>query len=82
MLTDETRILRDDTRIPGESWARRISVKKVLCIEWLGQIVASICWICSVLAYGIQSSGDWLQLCAASAWLLATLASAIDAKVD
>ncbi|MEM8678216.1 MAG: hypothetical protein AAGF97_02570 [Planctomycetota bacterium] len=44
-------------------------------IEWLGQTVASICWIVSVFAYGISSTGDWLQLCAASSWLIANIAT-------
>jgi hypothetical protein len=36
----------------------------------------------SVLAYGINSTGDWLQLCAASAWLLANIASVMAIKAD
>ena len=55
---------------------------RVLRIEWLGQTVASICWIGSVLAYGISSSGDWLQLCAASSWLLANIAAALPVQAD
>lgn len=46
-----------------------------LPIEWSAQMIASICWIASVVAYGLSSTGDWLQLCAASAWLLANIAS-------
>ena len=55
---------------------------RVLRIEWLGQTVASICWIGSVMAYGISSSGDWLQLLAASSWLLANIAAAVTIKAD
>jgi len=55
---------------------------RVLRIEWLGQTVASICWIASVLAYGISSSGDWLQLCAASSWLIANLVAAWPVEAD
>ena len=55
---------------------------RVLRIEWLGQTVASICWIASVLAYGISSSGDWLQLCAASSWLLANIVAALPTEAD
>lgn len=44
-------------------------------VEWLGQTIASICWIASVFVYGISSTGDWLQLFAASAWLVANVAS-------
>ena len=54
--------------------------KKTFCIEWLGQTIASLCWIGSVLTYGINSGGDWLQLCAASAWLMANIAPAVTAK--
>ena len=57
-------------------------ITRVLRIEWLGQTVASICWIASVLAYGISSSGDWLQLCAASSWLLANIVAALPTEAD
>lgn len=56
--------------------AGRSPLSKLRRLEWVGQTVASVCWICSVLAYGIRSSGDLLQLCAASAWLLANIAAA------
>ena len=62
---------------PGAAW-----LAKALRIEWLGQTVASVCWIVSVFAYGINSSGDWLQLCAASSWLLANLASLATTEAD
>jgi len=61
----------------GSAW-----VARVLQIEWLGQTVASVCWIASMLTYGISSSGDWLQLFAASAWLLANIASLATAEAD
>lgn len=48
---------------------------KMWRVEWLGQTIASVCWIGSVLTYGISSNGDWLQLIAASAWLVANIAS-------
>ncbi|MEM1146006.1 MAG: hypothetical protein AAGI88_25830 [Pseudomonadota bacterium] len=48
--------------------------------EWLGQTVASLCWIASMLAYGVSSSGDWLQLSAASAWLLANIAAIVKSE--
>ena len=57
-------------------------VEKVLRIEWLGQTVASICWIISVFTYGISSTGDWLQLAAAAAWLVAKLAAVVTIKAD
>lgn len=75
MLSDEVSAsVRSDF---GVAW-----LSKVLRIEWLGQTVASVCWIASVLSYGISSSGDWLQLCAASSWLLANLASLATAEAD
>ena len=53
----------------------RSRLTEVLRLEWLGQTAASIFWIGSVFSYGISSTGDWLQLCAASAWLMANLAA-------
>ncbi len=50
-------------------------LEHALRIEWLGQTVASLCWFCSVMAYGISSTGDWLQLFAASAWMVANIAA-------
>ena len=61
----------------GSAW-----VARVLQIEWLGQTVASGCWIASVLTGGISSSGDWLQLLAASTWLFANIASAVTTRAD
>ena len=49
--------------------------EKMLSLEWLGQTIASSCWIVSVFAYGLSSTGDWLQLAAASSWMIANLAS-------
>jgi len=46
-------------------------------MEWIGQTIASLSWIISVFVYGIASVGDWLQLCAASAWFLANMAAAV-----
>lgn len=54
---------------------RQFRFERALSLEWLGQTVASMCWITSVFIYGISSAGDWLQLAAASAWLLANVAS-------
>lgn len=50
---------------------------RALRLEWLGQMFASLCWFASVMAYGINSTGDWLQLFAASAWFLANVAAVI-----
>ena len=49
--------------------------QKMTRIDWLGQTIASSCWIVSVFAYGLSSTGDWLQLTAASSWMIANLAS-------
>lgn len=53
-------------------------IERALSLEWLGQTVASICWIVSMLSYGISSTGDWLQLSAASAWLIANIAAIVN----
>ena len=50
-------------------------MQRALRIEWLGQTIASLSWIASVFTYGISSTGDWLQLLAASAWLAANSAA-------
>ena len=55
----------------------RSCLAKAMSIEWLGQSVASICWIASVLTYGIKSTGDQLQMLAASAWLSANVAAIV-----
>ena len=50
-------------------------VSRMLRLEWLGQSVASLCWIVSVFLYGIESAADVLQLAAASSWMVANVAS-------
>ena len=82
MLMDDPRMLRNDTRVASEPWFRRLSVKKELSIEWLGQTVACMCWIISVFSYGISSTGDWLQLLAASSWLMSNIAAIIAIRPD
>lgn len=52
-------------------------LERMMRVEWLGQTFASLCWICSVFVYGITSAGDWLQLLAASAWLVANIAAIV-----
>ncbi|MEM6295669.1 MAG: hypothetical protein AAGA54_30630 [Myxococcota bacterium] len=66
-----------DTKSP----AARV-LAKALRIEWLGQTVASGCWIASVLSYGISSTGDWLQMAAASAWMIANVAALVDSDPE
>ena len=50
-------------------------VSKMMSFEWIGQTLSSLCWIISVFVYGISSTGDWLQLMAASSWMLSNIAS-------
>ena len=50
-------------------------LKKILTFEWLGQTFASAFWIVSVFTYGISSTGDWLQLFAATSWMVSNIAS-------
>lgn len=54
----------------------------MLQAEWLGQTIASLCWIASVFTYGINSGGDWLQLAAAASWLAANSAAVFAHKTD
>ena len=55
-------------------------VSKMMSFEWIGQTLASLCWIISVFVYGLNSTGDWLQLMAASSWMLSNIASIIVIK--
>ena len=55
---------------------------KMRRIEWLGQTAASLCWLASVLVYGLSSGGDWLQLLAAASWLVANIAVIIYEEND
>ncbi len=64
---------RDEGEV--EARASDATLAKMLRVEWLGQTVASVCWIVSVFTYGISSTGDWLQLCAAVSWLVANIAA-------
>ena len=52
-------------------------VSRMLRLGWLGQTVASLCWIVSVFLYGIESVADVLQLAAASSWMVANVASLV-----
>ena len=54
----------------------QIRFSKMMRIEWIGQTLASLFWIVSVFAYGgPEGLGDWLQLMAASSWMLSNIAS-------
>ena len=52
-------------------------MRKMMSVGWMGQTVASLCWIVSVFAYGITTTGDWLQLCAASSWMISNIAGIV-----
>lgn len=75
-------MLRGNTGGVAVSEAVRSRLAKAWSLKWLGQTVASVCWISSMLAYGINSPGDMLQVCAASAWLLANIATLAAADAD
>ncbi|MBO6563261.1 MAG: hypothetical protein JJ956_00845 [Pseudomonadales bacterium] len=47
---------------------------RIFRVEWMGQTIASLCWIASTLAYGITSPGDWMQFIAATSWFLSNVA--------
>ena len=55
-------------------------LSKMMSFEWVGQTLASLCWMISVFLYGITSTGDWLQLMAASSWMLSNIASILIIK--
>ncbi len=55
-------------------------IGKILSIQWLGQTLASLCWIISVFVYGIDGPGDWLQLGAASFWMVSNLSTILAIK--
>lgn len=61
-------------------------ISKMMSFEWLGQTLASMCWIVSVFVYetdvNLWSNGDWLQLAAASSWMMSNIASVVNMKVD
>ena len=63
--------LSDIASRPGTDQTR---MRKMMSVGWMGQTVASLCWMVSVFAYGITTTGDWLQLCAASSWMISNIA--------
>lgn len=75
-------MLSDEADVVIAPRSRQARIERALSIEWLGQTVASVCWIASVFTYGISSTGDWLQLAAASAWLLANIAALLAVSDD
>tara|TARA_B100001564_G_scaffold125969_1_gene105189 strand:+ start:1385 stop:1621 length:237 start_codon:yes stop_codon:yes gene_type:complete len=65
----------DLSDIGAISGTHQTRMKKIMSVGWLGQTVASLCWILSVFAYGISTTGDWLQLFAASSWMMSNIAT-------
>ena len=61
-----------------------LNKEKMLSLEWLGQTAASACWIVSVFVYSDGAlpgnAADWLQLIAASSWMIANMASILSIK--
>ena len=66
----------------GSTDAGKSLLSRAMKIEWLGQMVASLCWIVSVFSYGITSTGDWLQLAAACSWAVANIAALVAGEGD
>ena len=60
--------------------SRNTRINKMMSLEWLGQTVASGAWSVSVFVYGLASTGDYLQLVAASSWMLSNIATIISIK--
>ena len=73
MLTETS----DIQKVKGfETVPEQTRLSKMMRIEWIGQTLASLFWIVSVFAYGgPEGLGDWLQLMAASSWMLPNIAS-------
>jgi hypothetical protein len=59
------------------SHSNNTRISKMMSLEWLGQTIASGAWIVSVFVYGLSSTGDYLQLVAASAWMLSNIAAVV-----
>ena len=76
MLNENNNITKSITATQSSN--TRIS--KMMSLEWLGQTIASGAWIVSVFVYGLASTGDYLQLVAASAWMLSNIASIISIR--
>ena len=68
---------REAIRTPAAGTSLLVRITR---IEWLGQMVASMCWTASVFSYGITSTGDWLQLAAAGSWAVANIAAVVAAE--
>ena len=63
--------------------SRRPSIlRSALNFNWGGQMIASGCWIVSVFCYGISSTGDVLQLAAATAWMVSNIAALLETQKE
>ena len=56
----------DKFSLNKESWIKDKLV-------WFFQLIASVCWMVSVVAYGLIESADYLQLLASSAWTVSNI---------
>lgn len=48
-------------------------IKANISVQWLCQLIASLSWFASVIAYGSFELGDCLQSLAASAWTVSNI---------
>ena len=78
MLTGDDNQSLEKLKLNSRHVETRLS--KMMSFEWIGQTLASLCWMISVFVYGITSTGDWLQLMAASSWMLSNIASILIIK--
>ena len=76
MLNETNNIKKSIT----ENQSSNTRISKMMSLEWLGQTIASGAWIVSVFVYGLASTGDYLQLVAASSWMLSNVAAVISIK--
>ena len=76
MLNETNNIKKSIT----ENQSNDTRISKMMSLEWLGQTIASGAWIVSVFVYGLASTGDYLQLVAASSWMLSNVAAVISIK--
>ena len=56
----------DKFSLNKESWIKDKLV-------WFFQLFASVSWMVSVFAYGLNESADYLQLLASSAWTVSNI---------
>ncbi len=73
MLNENNNITKSITATQSS----KTRINKMMSLEWLGQTIASGAWIVSVFVYGLASTGDYLQLVAASAWMLSNIAAVV-----